>query len=253
MVLRAVLTPKHTMIYRQRFKRTDILPEEYLKSSAPLYILPLHARDESMGYLVLKTKEIAELKYFFPLWAIGLANAIDRQKMYHENRDLLNMRMQFNRDELTGIGNRREIEKILRNRHQRFTSYGERFCVVSIDMDGLKIINDTYGHLAGDEALKALAGILEKNKGFHGDVARIGGDEFVMCLGLSDKKEIERIIANVEKGIATHNEKAEKPYQLSASIGYCCCKKGMPLIECMQISDERMYNEKRKRKQRNAK
>ena len=108
------------------------------------------------------TEKIEELRFFFQIWTLGFANAIDRQRMYHENRDLLEMRLQYNRDELTGIGNRREIEKILRNRHQRFRTYGEGFCVVSIDMDGLKIINDTYGHLEGDIALKAMAEILDK-------------------------------------------------------------------------------------------
>lgn len=253
MVLRAVLTPKQTTIHQQVFKRTDILPEEYKESSDPLYILPLHARDESMGYLVLKTKEIAELKFFFPLWAIGLANAIDRQKMYHENRDLLELRTQFNKDELTGIGNRREIEKVLRRRHQRFTSHGEKFCVVSIDMDGLKIINDTYGHLEGDKALIALATILEETKECHGDVARVGGDEFIMCLGTGDKQVIEQVISDIKSRIDAYNKRSGKEYPLSASIGYYCCKKGMPLIECIQISDERMYYEKRKKKQNNAK
>lgn len=250
MILRAVITPQKTTILNKRFKRTDLLPQEYLTSKMPLYVAALHARDDCMGYVALQTEKIAELRFFFQIWTLGFANAIDRQRMYHENRDLLEMRLQYNRDELTGIGNRREIEKILRNRHQRLRTYGEGFCVVSIDMDGLKIINDTYGHLEGDIALKAMAEILDKSKGKKGDVARTGGDEYIMCLGTNEKEEIEKTISEVRTQIAAYNERSQKPYQLSASIGYACCRKGMSVVDCMQISDERMYREKRKKKQK---
>ncbi len=249
MILRAVITPQKTTVLNKRFKRTDILPEEYLTNGMPLYIAALHARDDCMGYVALQTEKIEELKFFFQIWTLGFANAIDRQRMYHEKRDLLEMRLQYNRDELTGIGNRREIEKILRDRHQRFRTYGEGFCVVSIDMDGLKTINDTYGHLEGDEALKAMARILDKAKGRKGDVARTGGDEYIMCLGTNAKEEIEKTINEVRTQIASYNEISKKPYKLSASIGHVCCRKGMSVVDCLQISDERMYREKRKKKQ----
>jgi len=249
MVLRAILTPQKTTIMKKEFRRTDILPAEYQKDQVPLYIAPLHARDDCLGYVVLKTKKIEEFKFFFQIWALGLANAIDRQRMYHENCDLMNMRLQYNRDELTGIANRREMDKILRNRHQRLSSHKEGFCVVSIDMDGLKNINDTYGHLEGDEALIKLARILEESKGEKGDVARTGGDEYLMCIGTDNLKEIEAIINGVRKRMDDYNDQKIKPYRLSASIGYVCCKKNMSLLDCMQISDERMYREKRKKKE----
>lgn len=249
MILKAIITPSKATMMHQSFVRNEILPTEYTQSNIPLYIAPLHARDECMGYMVLQTKKMSDLKFFFQIWTMSFANAIERQRMYLENRDLMNMRLQYNRDELTGIGNRREIEKILRNRHQRFRSHGEGFCVVSIDMDGLKYINDTYGHLEGDVALQTLAKILEQSKGKKGDVARIGGDEYVLCLGTGMREEIENTIKTIREKISDYNRCGEKPYQLSASIGYACCRKNMSLLECMQISDERMYKEKRKKKQ----
>lgn len=249
MKLQAIINPAKVIMKNEVFERRNILPAEYMTAGIPLYVAPLHARDECMGYMVLQTGEMSDLKFIFQIWTLSFAAAIERQRMYHENRDLMNMRLQYNRDELTGIGNRREIEKILRNRHQRFRSHGEGFCVVSIDMDGLKYINDTYGHLEGDVALQKLAKILEQSKGTKGDVARTGGDEYILCLGTSDREEIENTIKIIREKISEDNCRGEKPYQLSASIGYACCRKNMSLLECMQISDERMYKEKRKKKQ----
>ena len=79
-------------------------------------------------------------------------------------------------------------------------------------------------------------------------MARIGGDEYILCLGTSDREEIENTIKEIRNKIEGYNGRKEKPYQLSASIGYACCRKGMSLLECMQLSDDRMYKEKRKKK-----
>ena len=152
-------------------------------------------------------------------------------------------------DPLTELYNRRGYDRRLVELHQMFKGDVSSIAMVSIDMDGLKIINDTYGHLEGDIALKAMAEILDKSKGKKGDVARTGGDEYIMCLGTNDKEEIEKIISEVRTQIAAYNEGSQKPYQISASIGNACCRKGMSVIDCMQISDERMYREKRKKKQ----
>ena len=85
-------------------------------------------------------------------------------------------------DPLTGLLNRRALERDMRRERARATRYGRRFSIMVIDLDGLKQVNDTDGHLAGDLYLRALgtalAGVLRS-----GDEAyRIGGDEFVVLL-----------------------------------------------------------------------
>ncbi|MBP3604832.1 MAG: GGDEF domain-containing protein [Lachnospiraceae bacterium] len=249
MVLRAVLTPSKEEILHQKFKRESLLPEEYLDGNKPLYISALHEKNNCLGYIVLKTQDIGAVRFFFQTWVLGMGSALSRLKMYEENKELVIARRLSEKDELTGIGNRREMEKILQSRFTRMRLTGTGFYVVSIDMDDLKKINDGYGHLEGDEALCALAEILDENKGEHGNVARVGGDEYMMCIGTEDKTEVEEVIANIRESIEGINAKWDKPYVLSASIGYAYCKKNMALMDCMRMADQNMYKEKRKKKE----
>ena len=83
-------------------------------------------------------------------------------------------------DPLTGLGNRRHLESRLREELARTERYGSPLSVLLIDVDGLKQINDSRGHAAGDDALRAVAATLEKNRRTTDLAARFGGDEFVV-------------------------------------------------------------------------
>jgi diguanylate cyclase (GGDEF)-like protein len=82
------------------------------------------------------------------------------------------------RDELTGLSNRRNVEERLASR----ISKGQAFCVVILDLDNFKQVNDTHGHLAGDNLLKQFAGELRSSSRTHDTVGRWGGDEFILVL-----------------------------------------------------------------------
>jgi diguanylate cyclase (GGDEF)-like protein len=103
-------------------------------------------------------------------------------------------------DPLTGLLNRRALERDLRRERARATRYGRRFSLMVIDLDGLKKVNDTDGHLAGDLYLRALAtamaGVLRS-----GDEAyRIGGDEFVVLLPETAEARAEVVAERVMEG-----------------------------------------------------
>lgn len=100
-------------------------------------------------------------------------------------------------DPLTGLLNRRALERDLRRERARATRYGRRFSLMVIDLDGLKKVNDSDGHLAGDLYLRALAtamaGVLRS-----GDEAyRIGGDEFVVLLPETGDSRVEVVAERV--------------------------------------------------------
>jgi two-component system cell cycle response regulator len=85
-------------------------------------------------------------------------------------------------DELTGLGNLRLFQTRLSEEHARYLRYGEPFALVAVDVDKLKRINDEHGHLAGNEALCAIADVL-RNEAREVDIpARYGGDEFLIIL-----------------------------------------------------------------------
>ncbi len=106
-------------------------------------------------------------------------------------------------DELTGLLNRRGFQYELDRALASARRYDERGILIYVDLDGFKPINDTYGHAAGDEALRQVAGLLRENVRSSDHVARLGGDEFAALLtrsdwddGLARAEGIDRVLNN---------------------------------------------------------
>ncbi len=102
----------------------------------------------------------------------GLALARARRKLHR----------QAERDELTGLGNLRRFRTRIAGEHARFVRYGEPLTLVAIDVDKLKRINDEHGHLAGNEALRAIADVIRREAREVDVATRYGGDEFLVIL-----------------------------------------------------------------------
>ena len=147
-------------------------------------------------------------------------------------------------DCLTGLYNR-EYLKFL---HKR--ACNKKDCWVSgimIDLNGFKQINDNYGHAEGDLALCIVADLLRKSFSEYGVVTRYAGDEFVIMLNTTDDQLIQKIIKSAKKNFVTENEKSDKPYQLSASMGYAITNLSNETIDdFMNRIDEQMYQDKMK-------
>ncbi|MBQ3516091.1 MAG: GGDEF domain-containing protein, partial [Lachnospiraceae bacterium] len=202
MHLRAVYEDGECRVCDEVFDRRDILPRGYLKENEAVYIYPFHEKHNCLGYVVLKVEDIGRMQYVFSAWVQAMASAVERQRMYRLSKDLQELKLNYNRDALTGIGNRREAERVMAEYSMRMYKTGRIFCIVSLDMDGLKIINDKYGHLQGDEALCVVARILKEVVVENGSAARIGGDEYVLCLDMDTDDEVRRTIATIREKIA---------------------------------------------------
>ena len=120
--------------------------------------------------------------------------------------------------------------------------------VIFIDVDGLKIINDTYGHSEGDFTIKAVSETIELSCGSMDVCGRIGGDEFVIIGRGKNFADIfkKRFDAELER----KNQEMNKPYELSASVGFINAipDKSDTLIEFIQQADAEMYLVKKARK-----
>lgn len=244
MILRNVMNMKEDIPHEERFLRGELMPEAYHRQGEILYVSTLHERNDCFGYVVLTTDSPDELRYQFQTWIASMSMSLAKLQMYAENQALNEMRQQYGRDELTGIPNRREMERVLQKQYDHLRQSGESFFVVSVDMDGLKYINDHFGHLEGDVALKALAQILAAEQGEAGVAARTGGDEFQICMATQSQGMVESRIAAIRGQINRFNESSGKPYELSASIGYARCDQCVPLLSCLQQADKNMYQEK---------
>lgn len=122
-------------------------------------------------------------------------------------------------DYLTGLYNRRELDEYLNNRIEGRRA-DESFGIAMFDIDQFKYINDTWGHKAGDEALVTLSAIMRSVFRSREFLVRFAGDEFVVIFDVHGKEEMTAALRRLVKAIDHFNEKREKTWKLSVSIGY---------------------------------
>ncbi|MCL4559353.1 MAG: diguanylate cyclase [Chloroflexi bacterium] len=158
----------------------------------------------------------------------------DRKKVEDELRYL------STHDRLTGIYNRAYFEEEMARLER-----GRQFpvSVLMADVDGLKEINDSHGHYAGDDLLKRTAEVLRAAFRAQDVVARIGGDEFGILLPGSNAEVAQKILERVRENLEVHNQQnSHVPIRLS--LGYATALKGSQITEAYKQADTIMYQEK---------
>lgn len=159
----------------------------------------------------------------------------------HEKRAQNELLEMSNTDKLTGLCNRRAYENDIKNFEP--SPYEDDFVFVSIDVNGLKTVNDSFGHAAGDELLKGAAMCLRASIGSFGRLYRIGGDEFAAII-FADEKTLKKLKKNLRE--TAEKWKGTLVDKLSISCGFVS-KKEFPDSSITQIeseADQRMYREK---------
>jgi len=244
MVLRAMIRNEACEFVEETFDRSEVLPAGYIAPDDTVYIHPLHGLNKCLGYVVVKNCYLAGVRYFFTRWVQDIGNSLEKQVMYEESKELMELRKNYRQDALTGIGNRRELDNVLRKYSNAIVITGG-FCIISVDMDDLKKINDSYGHLEGDVALCQVAKILKEVAGDKGSAARIGGDEFVVCVRTNQQEEAEQYVQNIKQRVDEFNASGVKPWYLHVSIGYAFCRNMNSILLAIEQADKNMYEAKR--------
>ena len=227
------------------FDREEILPSRYMRETDIISIFPLHFRGHCMGYLAINIDDIDKMKEGFILWSNALANYLDKIKMYEKNKELLRYREESNMDSLTGLMNRRGLDLYLQKAVEKSNELG--LYIVSVDMDGLKYINDNYGHAEGDSAIKELSIYLRGTQNERVGCARIGGDEFLIVV-LGEEEDTKKICNYVRRKVNRYNMLKRKKYELSFSMGYEKYDPAEGILACINKADEKMYAEKNGKK-----
>lgn len=144
-------------------------------------------------------------------------------------------------DVLTGFFNRRCYVQDIST--MPVSSLGNDFVFISVDINGLKEVNDSMGHDAGDKLIVGAAKAMEITFGNHGRIYRMGGDEFVMMLDIK-REYIDSFFERYERHMETWSK--ENGIHLTASYGYICHseKPDAPVEELEIIADQRMYEAK---------
>lgn len=159
---------------------------------------------------------------------------------------------QISIDALTGINNRRQLTLYVDSELSALSKKGELYYLI-MDVDKFKSINDTYGHLEGDNALIKIASLLnslcEKQNDF---VARYGGDEFVIVCRRRNEAEVEALKQEILSAVSKLNDEGTLPYKLSLSVGSAKFDTSKSNDEIFAEADKKLYSIKSERTNVNA-
>ena len=159
-------------------------------------------------------------------------------------------------DQLTGLANRSLfVDRVEQALAAVDGADSSRVGLIFLDLDGFKMVNDTWGHAQGDEVLKAVAGRILASIRPGDDAARLGGDEFaVLCPGVADVTELDRVGKRIQESLHRPVVLADgTPYdQLSVSAGAVISQPGCTAESLLQRADMMMYQAKRSGKDRVA-
>ena len=152
------------------------------------------------------------------------------------------MRYQATHDALTGLANYREFSDTLDREVRRAERSRHNFGVLLLDLDDLKRVNDRFGHLTGNRALRRVAEVIREHCRATDLPARYGGDEFALVLVDADAGVARNIAARISAALRKDSERPT----LSASIGYAMYPEdGRSAQELMEAADEQLYKRKK--------
>ncbi len=234
-------------------------PEFLTNETKSLAVYSISQSNVNYGYLLLSVDE----KYFKNFAEIRhIISHMIESLMMHEytERQLLALQLKNSElsklsfvDEFTQLGNRRAL---LTKGKEIFNSAMEKkdsICMIFLDMDKLKYINDTFGHAEGDQAILSFAEILKKCFRSTDLLIRYGGDEFVGIVTGLQKSAHQEIFRRISNHIDKFNQEKQKQWILAACWGFEYFdprENGIPptFEEMLRASDEKLYAEKRRKK-----
>ena len=151
-------------------------------------------------------------------------------------------------DDLTGLHNRRGFFLLAEQLWRLAARKKFDLSLLYVDLDGLKGINDTFGHAAGDEAIRRTAEILRSVCRDTDVVARLGGDEFVILMVEAGEVGVELLRGRLVHALATYNAWPKHRYKLAISLGVSRFAAGevRSLDDMLTEADRRMYEDKRR-------
>ena len=233
------LFPVKQMFPDLALKENPSVPQVY-------YFFPVHFNTVSLGYVIVQNNLSEE---YIP--GLVMRNYI---RMINNALEMSRTRNKIislsEHDMMTNLYNRRGLDHAVHIMNSRARKGDKWLCIVA-DMDGLKFLNDNFGHAKGDEGLNFIADTMRKISASDEACVRNGGDEFaIVGLGRYSDKEIKERIRHFNALINAYN--TDSPVPFNASIGYCIKPWGKPeaFEKALEQADVNMYLDKRQKKNR---
>lgn len=154
-------------------------------------------------------------------------------------------------DKLTDLNNRQKLDEVLNYEFNQSARYGSRFSVILLDIDDFKLINDSLGHLIGDEVLIQLAGILKKSIRDSDTAGRWGGEEFMLILPKASEDEAALVAEKLRTAIEKTDFGVGK--RVTVSLGVSSTNGDVSLISLLSFADKALYKAKKQGKNKVAK
>lgn len=243
----------HEVPLGTEFATADLIPGGLSDENAPVTVAftPLYFKSVLLGYMAATLSTINIEGDLLAVWLQSICN--NAGSFYMNNKlekalgelELLNLH-----DALTGLYNRRGMKKYENELLKKTIAEGRYFSVTCADVDGLKPINDGYGHEEGDNAISICSATLKEVFPEGSICVRTGGDEFMILTAFDDPEEPDRLIKQVYERIDGYNAEQRTPYKLGCSCGHITLKPddNTDLTELKGEADSRMYIEKHRRK-----
>lgn len=217
-----------------------------VKGGDMVSFMPIVHMERSFGYVAMLNESLPFEQYNYRIIIESLGSSIENLRrqmaLKHSLNEMSDLRM---KDPLTGYYNRESIKSF----KESIVKLKE-FTIVMMDMDGLKKVNDVYGHEEGNRAIVLLANAI--NRALHtGDIlARYGGDEFAVMSPMDTSEYWLEQRESLNKTLAEIVEKENLPYKLGVSIGFAVHNEenNYPIDRCFELADECMYANKVSRK-----
>lgn len=235
------------------FSKHSTLPDYIYRNSSRVYVYsPLYFGEKAFGYVAL-SYENNRLCYPFTFFS-WLMNINTMLKNIGDNRNmgLLITRLEdiYTKDDLTGLYNRQGFKLVSDHFLENAEQEKKNLFVAVFDLDGLKTINDTYGHLEGNFAIQVLGHALESSVNSGDICARLGGDEFYILGSDYTEDTALQLMNRIQKYLDNYNRLHTKAYNILASGGYYITSEFVlsDLQELFDKADRQMYIEKNRKK-----
>ncbi len=219
-------------------------------------VMSLYHGEFLYGYLVVRLGDYEAFIYTLlcSVIAKSICSAFEVSRRQAENLSLAKTNSDLSvlslTDELTGIFNRRGFMKIARKELSAAVAAGKKGLVVYGDIDGLKKINDTYGHDAGDRAILAEVELLKKAFRKADTIGRLGGDEFAILSISLTVPVFEKLKSRMNNLCKEWNRNSNEQFTLSISLGAVeFSEEKSDLSKLLRLADVEQYEEKKKHKE----
>lgn len=233
------------------FSTADMHPRPLTGGGNVSYFLPLHFRERCLGYYIFTNSSFPTKSLLCHTLILNISNSVENiRKLLHLNSMIDELDRLYVIDPLCNIYNRNGFIRTADVMFRHCQEKGSKLLIAFIDMDGLKMINDNYGHKEGDFALQRLAGVIKDCSGSGRICARFGGDEFIILGSDASEDDASAIETAFYAQMENINSIIKKPYSIDASIGTIVTEVegDKTLFNLITQADEIMYAKKKRKK-----